>query len=203
MSGRKERNRDQPLKCFMSPHRLGAILFLAAVMGVQLCAPADCSEFPETAPEKAKTSAISRAGELLTGTWEYRQKNSASPTGYDAQGERLELRREDGSIRGLYFGLERTGDHGLWYTLVQIKDVEVSDEGGIAFTVPGRDFFSERPRSLEDIERLKTLPKGFTSTPLKFRGGLRNGELILRCASEAYECPDDVLIFRRVKWSGD
>ena len=48
------------------------------------------------------------------GTWEYRQRNSASPTGYDAEGERIELKKQGRSIQGLYFGLQREGEHGLF-----------------------------------------------------------------------------------------
>lgn len=44
----------------------------------------------------------------LMGTWEYRQTNSASPTGVDAEGERLVFRRAaDGQLVVHYFGLER------------------------------------------------------------------------------------------------
>jgi hypothetical protein len=138
---------------------------------------------------------------LFLGTWEYRQKNTSSPSGYDDEGERLELIQVGSSIQGLYFGLERTGDHGLWYTLVKIKDIKVSTDGEIAFTVPGRDIYRDRPRSLEDIEKLKDTPNGYTRMELKFRGELKNGHLVLQCLSEPIECPEEVMVFRKGKWT--
>lgn len=138
------------------------------------------------------------------GTWEYRQKNSGSASGYDAEGERLELVQVGGSIYGLYFGLERTGEHGLWYTLVEMQDIEVSEDGRTSFRVPARDFYRDRPGSLEDIEKLRDTPKaprGFTRIELEFRGQLENGDLILQCMSETNECPEDVMVFRKGKWT--
>lgn len=145
------------------------------------------------------------ANDALTpflGTWEYRQRNSASPTGYDDEGERLELNEKGGSMQGLYFGLERTGEHGLWYTLVEIKDVEVSEDGKITFRVPGRYLYRDRPSSLGEAEEIKkhTLT-GFTRIELKFRGQLKNGDLILQCISGPGECPEDVMVFRKGKWN--
>ena len=135
------------------------------------------------------------------GTWEYRQKNPGSPSGYDEEGERLELIQMGGSIQGLYFGLERAEDHGLLYTLDEIKDVEVSEDGKISFTVPGRKFYRDRPTSLEDIEKRKGASDGFTRRELKFRGELKNGDLILQCLSEPIECPEQVMVFRKGKWA--
>ncbi len=136
------------------------------------------------------------------GTWEYRQRNSASPTGYDDEGERLELNEKGGSIQGLYFGLQREGEHGLWYTLVEIKNVEVSEGGKITFIVPFRVFYPVRPSSLDEAEEIKkhTLT-GFTRLELKFQGQLKNGHLILQCISDAGECPEDVMVFRKGKWN--
>jgi hypothetical protein len=51
------------------------------------------------------------------GAWEYRQR---AGDGYDKEGERIELSCGGGSMQGLYFGLEREGEHGLFYTLVEM-----------------------------------------------------------------------------------
>jgi hypothetical protein len=148
-----------------------------------------------------KAFAVDHTLTPFLGTWEYRQRNSASPTGYDDEGEKLELIQVGGSIQGLYFGLERAGEHGLWYTLVEIKDVEVSEDGKITFRVPGRDLYRDRPNSLGDIEKLKDTPKGFTRIELKFRGQLKHGDLILQCIAEPIDCPEDVMVFRKGKWN--
>lgn len=134
------------------------------------------------------------------GTWEYRQRNSASPTGYDAEGERIELKKQGGSIQGLYFGLQREGEHGLYYTLVEIKDIEVSEGGKISFRIPERDIYRERPRSLEEIQRVKRKSAGFTRVELEFQGQLKNGELVLRCIADPIECPEEVMAFRKGRW---
>lgn len=144
---------------------------------------------------------VSSSLELFLGTWEYRQRNSSSPTGYDNQGEILELIQFDGLIQGSYFGLERTGEHGLWYTSVEIQDVEVSEDGKITFIVPVRDLHRDRSGSLEDIEKVKNTPTGFSRIELKFHGRLKNGDLILQCISEPSECPEDVMVFRKSKWA--
>ncbi len=136
------------------------------------------------------------------GAWEYRQRNSASPTGYDDEAERLELYEKGGSIQGLYFGLERAGDHGLLYTLVEIKNVEVSEVGKITFIVPSRFLYPVRPSSLDEAEEMnKHQTGGFTRIELKFGGQLKNGHLILQCISDPGECPEDVMIFRKGKWN--
>lgn len=136
----------------------------------------------------------------FVGTWEYRQRNSASPTGYDAEGERIELKKQGGSIQGLYFGLQREGEHGLFYTLVEIKDIEASEDGKISFRIPERDIYRERPRSLKEIEGGKRTCAGFTRFELEFRGQLKNGKLFLHCIAAPMECPEEVMVFRKGRW---
>lgn len=135
------------------------------------------------------------------GIWEYRMRDPASPTGYDKEEERLELNEKGGAIQGLYFGLERGEGHGLFYTLVEIKNFEVSKGGKITFIVPDRDFYPVRPRSLAEAEDLKkyNLTGGRTRIEMKFQGQLKNGHLILQCTADRYDCPEDVMVFRKGK----
>ncbi|RPJ06621.1 MAG: hypothetical protein EHM36_06745, partial [Deltaproteobacteria bacterium] len=65
----------------------------------------------------------------LSGTWEYTQKNSTTETGFDPQGERLELLSQTGTLKGIYHGLEREGEHGLFYSIVEIEELQVSASG--------------------------------------------------------------------------
>ena len=73
----------------------------------------------------------------LAGPWEYRQANAARADGVVAEGERLiVVRQADGRLTGQYFGLERTGDHGLFYTAVDVGAIDVAaGAGSMAFRV--------------------------------------------------------------------
>jgi predicted GH43/DUF377 family glycosyl hydrolase len=132
------------------------------------------------------------------GTWEYRQ---AAGAGFDAEGERLEFTCTGGAMGGLYFGLERAGEHGLFYTLVEMKDLRRTPDGGISFLVGERDLYSERPRTLEDIRLKKVTWSGVTRDTLVMRGRLELGNLVVRCASTAHLCPDNVMLFSRGSWT--
>jgi hypothetical protein len=85
--------------------------------------------------------------------------------------------------------------------LVRIKDVKVSEGGWISFTVPERYIYRERPTNLEEIEqRKKTWDGGLTRFELKFRGRLRDGDLVLQCIADPCECPEDVMVFSKDRW---
>ena len=131
------------------------------------------------------------------GTWEYRQ---AAGAGFDAEGERLVLSCRSGSMYGLYFGLERAEEHGLFYTLVEMKDLKVTPGSALSFMVGERDLFSERPRSLDDIRQKKVTWAGVTRDTLVMRGRLERGNLYLTCTSTAGLCPDKVMMFRKGSW---
>jgi hypothetical protein len=130
------------------------------------------------------------------GAWEYRQR---AGDGYDKEGERLELSCTGGSMQGLYFGLEREGEHGLFYTLVAVTDLKLSSNGELTFTVPQRDLYHERPKNLQDIEQKRLAPAGFTRDRLHLQGKLQEGNLILACISKGRTCPEDVLVFYKGK----
>jgi hypothetical protein len=131
------------------------------------------------------------------GTWEYRQ---AAGAGFDAEGERLEFACKDGSMRGLYFGLERAEEHGLFYTLVEMQNLTVAPDGALSFLVGERELFSERPRTFDDIRLKKVTWSGVTRDTLVMRGRIERGNLYLTCTSTAHLCPDKVMMFRKGKW---
>jgi hypothetical protein len=122
------------------------------------------------------------------GTWEYRQ---AAGAGFDAEGERLELSCEGGSLRGLYYGLERAGEHGLFYTLVEMKDLRVTRDSALSFLVGERELFSDQTR---------VTWAGVTRDTLVMLGRLEQGNLVVTCASTANLCPDKVLVFHKGSW---
>jgi hypothetical protein len=129
-----------------------------------------------------------------TGRWEYRQK---AGDGYDEEGERLELSCRAGSLAGVYHGLEREGEHGLFYTLTEVRDLKLSPEGELSFTVPGRALFYRPPATLQEVEQKKLASAGFTRDELRMKGRLQGKTLGLSCTSESISCPEDVMVFRR------
>lgn len=131
------------------------------------------------------------------GTWEYRQ---AAGAGFDAEGERLVFSCKDGSMRGLYFGLERAEEHGLFYTLVEMMDLQVTPDSGLSFLVGERDLYSRRPRNLDDVREKKVPWSGVTRDTLVMRGRIERGNLYVTCTSTALLCPDKVMMFRKGKW---
>jgi hypothetical protein len=134
----------------------------------------------------------------LAGTWEYRQANTARSDGRDAEGERLiVVRQADGRLTAQYFGLERTGDHGLFYTAVDLGAVTASADGSIAFRVAARLLYRERPATLAAAARLASA--GRTADVLAFSGRLTGDTLVLACTSAPGACPDARLVFRRLE----
>lgn len=133
---------------------------------------------------------------LYLGGWEYRQRAGDS---YDLEGERIELTCVGGSLRGLYFGLEREGEHGLFYTLVEVPEIKVSQDGTVTFTVGERELFLHRPKNLQEVRQNRLTAAGFTKDTLHMQGGLTEGNLALTCRSRAGSCPDAVMVFHRGK----
>lgn len=136
----------------------------------------------------------------LLGIWEYRQK---AGQGYDDQGEKLKLSCRSDSIQGLYFGLEREGEHGLFYSLVEMADLEVSPNGELSFTVPERNLFHERPKNLQEVKQKKLASAGITRDELYLHGRLKEEKLIIACTSKGYSCPDTVMVFHRGRWKSE
>jgi hypothetical protein len=130
----------------------------------------------------------------LLGTWEYRQ---AAGTGFDREGERLEFSWKEKSIRGVYLGLEREGEHGLFYTAVEMKNLTVGPNGEIAFVVPERDLFEKRPKSVEEARQKTRESAGFTRDELHMQGRITGGTLTLQCVSKSPSCPDRVMVFKK------
>jgi hypothetical protein len=135
----------------------------------------------------------------LEGTWEYRQANSARPQGVDAEGERIVVARTaDGTLTAQYFGLEREGEHGLFYTAVEATAVAPTDTGGITLTVPSRQLYRTRPRSVTHARTLESA--GQTREALVLSARLHaDGTLVVACSAAPGACPDATMVFRRLQ----
>lgn len=103
-------------------------------------------------------------------------------------------------MRGLYFGLERAEEHGLFYTLVEMKDVRTTLDSVVSFLVGERELFGQRPRSLKDIRLKRVTWAGVTRDTLVMRGRLERGNLVVTCMSTALLCPDKVMVFHKGSW---
>lgn len=132
----------------------------------------------------------------LAGTWEYRQ--AALPGEFDPEGEILEFKPGKGKWSGTYRGLQREGEHGLFYTWVEMDSLEV--DSLVSFTVPARDFFRVRPRSKADLAKPEFASAGSTRGSLKYRGKRTKDRLLLECTSDSEECPDRIMEFRKGRW---
>jgi hypothetical protein len=130
----------------------------------------------------------------FVGNWEYRE---AAGDGYDAEGERLELSCSGHSLRGLYFGLEREGEEGLFYTLVEVRDLSVGRNGDISFVVPEREMYAGRPRSLDDLNTKAYPSSGITRDELHYQGRLVDRKMALSCTAKMATCPDREMVFNR------
>lgn len=142
------------------------------------------------------TLAISSDQDLI-GTWEYRQ---AAGETFDDEGEIITFTEGKGCLQGTYFGLEREGEHGLFYTAVEIRDFKQSNGGQVSFTVPERTLFEKRPEITREAAGQRAPSAGFTRDELKLAGVVQGEKLILHCRSEGQSCPEEVMIFKKGKW---
>ena len=122
------------------------------------------------------------------GTWEYRQ---AAGAGFDAEGERLVISCDAGAPRGRYYGLERAGEHGLFYTLVDMMNVSITPDSGLSFLVGERQLYSDSTRATW---------AGVTRDTLVMQGRLEGTNLAVTCTSNASLCPDKVMVFHKDAW---
>jgi hypothetical protein len=147
-------------------------------------------------PPRSSTSSGSCPSRVL-GAWEYRQ---AAGDGYDREGERLELTCKDDSLRGLYFGLERAGEHGLFYTLVEVRNLTATPSGRISFVVPERELFQRRPQGLQAVHARILPSSGVTRDELRYQGYVDNGRLVFNCVSKDSSCPEKRMVFNPSEW---
>lgn len=125
----------------------------------------------------------------LVGRWQYLQPP-------DDEGEVLDISLEGGRYRGIMNGLERAGEHGLFYYVVEATDLRVSPNGEIRFIVGPRSFFTKRP----PLAQLAPGPGdgGVTRESMQFEGKIADGKLILTCKDAGGSCPDARLRFERI-----
>ncbi len=125
----------------------------------------------------------------LAGRWQYLQPP-------DTEGEVLDLLDASGQWRGVMNGLERAGEHGLFYYVVEVGKLSVAPDAGISFEIGERSFFTRRP-ALSDLGG--DGDGGLARSRMRFSGRMVGEDLVLRCADEGDgSCPDTMLRFKRL-----
>ena len=137
----------------------------------------------------AYSSAAAQAPQPLAGRWQYLQ----AP---DNEGEVLDLSISSGHWRGIMNGLLRSGDHGVYYYVVEIENVRVDTNGTIRFEVRERQLASKRPPL--SVLGGKT-DAGVDRYRMQFTGRIEAGDLVLQCADpKGGSCPASSMRFKRM-----
>lgn len=123
----------------------------------------------------------------LSGRWQYVQPP-------DTEGDVLYLATVRGEWNGFMNGLAREGEHGLFYYVVEVEELAVSEEGRVNFTVGRRGLHNERP-GLSNIGSKGDA--GFSGTPMLFSGRMEGGSLLFECTGE--DCPDTIMRFEKMQ----
>jgi hypothetical protein len=133
------------------------------------------------------STALAQQAPSVAGRWQYLQPP-------DQQGEVLDLSQASGRWRGVFNGLERAGEHGLFYFVVEVENLVVEPDGRVHFEVGYRSLFAKRP----PLSRLGGEgDSGFIRGRMHFSGRLDGSDLVLRCEDKDHSCPDSVLRFTR------
>ena len=124
----------------------------------------------------------------IVGRWQYLQ----SP---DKQGEILDISLSNGRYKAIMNGLERAGEHGLFYYVVEVSDLAIAADGSVRFTVGPRSFYRQRPKLSVPANARDS---GGTKESMHFSGRLQGSELVLQCKDPGFSCPDSTLRFKRL-----
>jgi hypothetical protein len=136
----------------------------------------------------ALASAAEPIAPSVVGRWQYIQPP-------DREGEVLDVLPSANGYRGIMNGLERAGAHGLFYYVVEVKDMTVALDGAVSFIVGERAFYSKRPPLSATGMAGQS---GFAREPMRFDGRLEGSDLVLTCVDTAGSCPDKTLRFKRI-----
>lgn len=148
------------------------IIAIAALVGLVFQLPCSSQELPPS----------------LAGRWQY-----LLPP--DTEGEVLDLVVSSGHWRGIMNGLERAGEHGLFYYVVEIEKLAIAPDGIISFEIGERKFFIKRP----PFSHLGGHSDGgFARRHMHFSGRIVGVDLVLQCNDEDGSCPDSTLRFKRL-----
>ena len=128
----------------------------------------------------------------LAGRWQYLQPP-------DHEGEVLDLSYSAGRWHGVINGLERAGEHGLFYYVVAVGNLAVESNGDIRFEIGERSFHHKCP-ALSHLGGPGD--GGFARSRMRFAGQLEGGDLVLRCEDDDGSCPDSILRFKKMPATG-
>ena len=124
----------------------------------------------------------------IVGRWQYIQPP-------DSEGEVLDISLAGERYTGIMNGLERAGEHGLFYYVVEVSNLVVTADGRVHFTVGPRSFFRQRP-TLSVIGANGA--GGRTHESMNFSGRLEGTDLVLKCEGPGASCPDSTVRFKKI-----
>ena len=124
----------------------------------------------------------------LAGRWQYLQPP-------DTEGEVLDLVASSEHWRGIMNGLERAGEHGLFYYVVKIEKLVVTPDGSISFEIGERELFTKRP-ALSHLGG--NGDGGYARAHMRFSGRIVGEDIVLQCNDEDGSCPALTLRFKRL-----
>lgn len=136
-----------------------------------------------------QTTVVAQAPPPLAGHWQYLQPP-------DSEGEVLDLSVSADGWHGIMNGLERAGEHGLFYYVVEVENLSVQPDGAIRFEIGERQLFIRRPA----LSRLTGQGDGGVDRyRMRFNGEIEGEELVLQCRAAYGSCPDATLRFKRLE----
>jgi len=136
----------------------------------------------------ALAAVAQQSAPALAGRWQYLQPP-------DKEGEVLDLFVSSGRWRGIMNGLERAGEHGLFYYVVEVERLAVEPDGSIRFEIGERSFFRKRPA----LSQLRGEGDGgLARSRMRFSGRIEGADLVLRCQDDDGSCPDSTIPFKKI-----
>lgn len=120
----------------------------------------------------------------ITGIYEYKSIDKS-------KNHYIILDRNDGELKGKYFGTHDGKEHGLYFYKVDMRKLKIGDSGEIEFELGERWLYEETQFKIKDPET--DSPMGRTGDILKFRGMVTGNKIKLTCNSEVNRCWDEEL----------
>jgi len=112
---------------------------------------------------------------------------------YFPGGNYLQLDLVSGKLYGVYKGSDNFGEHGNGYFKISITKIEILDSSKFKFKMPSYSYYEYPVSDTTDLENTIGGSNPFET----YIVNLKNRDLYFKCISVEYECPDELLFFKR------